>query len=266
MFKKKLLEEMSWTDFQEARKTHDTALVPFGSVEVEGPHLPLAVDSIVALEVARRVADVTRGTLVAPLLNVTYSGWHMGFAGTLSLSMPTLFKVTEEYCLSLCHQGFKRIFFMNSHVGNDPAVWNTANELAAQGKARVGMVNLWGLSSEVGQQMAELKEKKFLHAGEIMTSLIMAIRPDLVDSSKAVVEYLKPLTDGYEALLSSKSRLKGKLFSIYHTSDELTKSGVMGDPSAASAEKGEAILQKMTEFLAAAVTEFQRVPLPKGIF
>ena len=266
MFNKKLMEEMSWTDFQKAMETHDTALVPFGSVEVEGPHLPMAVDSIVALEVARRVADATEGTLVAPLLNVTYSDWHMGFAGTLSLTMPTLLKVTMEVCSSLCHQGFKRIFFINSHVGNDAAAWNTANELTAQGKARVGMVSLWPLSTEVAQEIAELKEKKFMHAGEIMSSVVMAIRPDLVNMDQAVVEYLKPKTDGYEAVLSSKSRLKGKMFSIYHTSDELTQSGVMGDPSTASAEKGEAVLKKMVDFVSEAVTEFRRVPLPEGIY
>lgn len=266
MFKKKLMEEMSWREIQKALETNDTALVPAGSVEMEGPHLPLAVDSIVALEVARRVAEVTEGTLVAPLINVTYSDWHMGFPGTLTLSMSTLMQVVKEICQSLCQQGFKRIFFINSHVGNEPSIWNTANELTVAGRARVGMVSLWPLSTEIGKELADLKEKQFLHAGEIMTSVVMAIRPDLVDMDQAVAEYLKPKTEGYEAVLSSKARLKGKLFSIYHTSDELTQSGVMGDPLAASAEKGEVILRKMVEFISAAVAEFRRVPLSEGIY
>ncbi|MCF8043638.1 MAG: creatininase family protein [Desulfarculaceae bacterium] len=265
MSRKKLMEEMSWTELKEALAEADTALIPAGSVEVEGPHLPMAVDSIAAMEVARRVAEVTEGTIVAPLFNVTYSAWHGAFAGTLSLTMPTLMQVMKETCRDLCRHGFKRLFFINSHIGNDASIWNTANDLAAEGLARVGMVSLWPLSTEIGQEMSELKENTFLHAGEIMTSVIMAIRPDLVDMSRAVTEYLKPKTDGYQAVLSSKAKVGGRVISIYHTSDELTQSGVMGDPSHASAEKGERIICKMVEYISQAVCEFRRVPLPPGI-
>ena len=69
MFKKKMLDEMSWTEVEELRKRVDTVLIPTGSVEVEGPHLPLAVDSIVALEVARRVAEGVEDVVVAPPIN-----------------------------------------------------------------------------------------------------------------------------------------------------------------------------------------------------
>ena len=60
--------------------------------------------------------------------------------------------------------------------------------------------------------MEELEENKFMHAGEIMTSVVMAIRPDLVNMEAAVAEYLKPLTDGYQSILSSKSKVNGKVF------------------------------------------------------
>ena len=262
MFKKKLMEEMSWSEFKAAVLHQDTALVPFGSVEEEGPHLPLAVDSIVAMDVARRVAEQTDGTMVTPLLHVTYSDWHRGFDGTLSLSMPTLFKVTEEYCLSLCEQGFRRIFFVNAHVGNEPPIWITANELTAGGRARVGAISLWPLAAEIAQGRPEFRESKFMHAGELMTSAVMAIRPDLVDMSKAVPERLKPMTDGYETLVGSKSRFKGKSISFYHLTHELTASGVMGDPTAATAEKGEFLLGAMAAYIGEAVTEFRRIPLP----
>ncbi len=259
------MEEMTWTELREALSQADTALIPAGSVEVEGPHLPLAVDSIVALEVARRVAEATPGTIVAPLFNVTYSYWHGAFAGTLSLTMPTLMEVMQQTCRDLCRHGFKRLFFINSHIGNDASIWNTANDLTAEGLARVGMVSIWPLASEMGQQMSELKENTFMHAGEIMTSVVMAIRPDLVDMSQAVTEYLKPKTDGYKALLSSKAKVGGRVIAIYHTSEELTQSGVMGDPSLASAEKGEKIIGNMVEYISQAVSEFRRVPLPPGI-
>lgn len=161
MSRKKLMEEMTWTELREAMASADTALIPTGSVEVEGPHLPLAVDSIVAMEVARRVADATEGVIVAPLFNVTYSSWHGAFSGTLSLTMPTLMTVMSQICRDLCRHGFKRLFFINSHIGNDASIWNTANDLTAEGLARVGMVSIWPLASEMGQHMSELKENSF---------------------------------------------------------------------------------------------------------
>ena len=198
------------------------------------------------------MAEVTEGTIVAPLFNVTYSSWHGAFSGTLSMDMPTLMSVMSQICRDLCRHGFKRLFFINSHIGNDSSIWHTANDLSAEGMARVGMVSLWPLSTEIGQEMSDLTENKFLHAGEIMTSVIMAIRPDLVDMSQAVTEYLKPKTDGYEALLSSKSKVAGRVISIYHTSEELTQSGVMGDPSRATAEKGERIIGAMVDYISQA--------------
>ena len=79
-YSKKMLEEMSWVEFEEKIKDVHTMLVPMGSVEVEGPHLPLNVDSLVAEAIARQVCDATEGTMVAPLMNVTYFGLAPGFS------------------------------------------------------------------------------------------------------------------------------------------------------------------------------------------
>jgi creatinine amidohydrolase len=173
--------------------------------------------------------------------------------------------MVEEICNSLIKNGFKRLFFVNSHVGNDATIWATANNLSVKGLARVGMVSIWSLSTEIGKDIEALEEKCFLHAGEIMTSVVMAIRPDLVDMKAAATEYLKPLTDGYQAVLSGKSRVNGKLVSFYHTSNELTKSGVMGNPLAASSEKGELILGKLVEQTSKTINEFRKLPIPKGV-
>jgi len=261
MFKKKMLEEMSWTEFEELREKVDTVLIPAGSVEVEGPHLPLAVDSIVALEVARRVAEGVEDVVVGPLVNVTYSDWHMGFPGTLTLSLPTLILVLREICGSLTEHGFKRMFFINSHVGNDPAIWAIGNEMARKSQARVGMISLWSLSTEVAKDVPELKENQFLHAGEIMTSVIMAIRPDLVDMNKAKKEYLKPKIDSFTQVLSSKVKFKDRVVPVYHRSDEVTQSGVMGDPLAATKEKGEIIINHMVNYISEFVEEFKKMPV-----
>ncbi len=261
MFKKKMLEEMSWTEFEELRKKVDTVLIPTGSVEVEGPHLPLAVDSIVALEVARRVAEGVEGVVVGPLVNVTYSDWHMGFPGTLTLSLPTLIQVLREICGSLTEHGFKRIFFVNSHVGNDAAIWSIGNEMVRKSQGRVGMIRIWSLSTEVAKDISELKEKQFLHAGEIMTSVVMAIRPDLVDMKRAKKEYLKPKINSFTQVLSSKVKFQDRIVGLYHRSNEVTQSGVMGDPFGATREKGEMIISHMVDYIRKFVEEFKKMPI-----
>ena len=172
-----MLEEMSWTEARSALKTLNTVIIPAGSVEVEGPHLPLGVDSFVALDVARKVADRVEDTLVTPLVNVTYSDWHMGFPGTMSLSLPTMMTVLKEMCESLIHHGVKKFFFINSHMGNDPPIWSLGNEMIKTSRARVGMVSIWAICNELGKTLPEFKENTFQHAGEIMTSVMLAIRP-----------------------------------------------------------------------------------------
>ncbi len=258
---KVMIEEMSWTEFDALRKETDTVLFPMGSVEVEGPHLPLGVDSIVALEIAKRVAAGTK-YCVAPLTNVTFSEWHMGFPGTLSIRLETLIQVVREICEDLVEHGLTKIIFINSHVGNDPAIMEIAHELLRRSQARVGMINLWATASQLGKNIPELKEKTFLHAGEIMTSVVMALRPELVDMGKAKKEYVKAIVDNFVQKGSHEVTFKGISTPTYHLSHEVTQSGVMGDPSAATKEKGEKIIQLWVEFIRGYIEEFRKLPLP----
>ncbi len=256
----KLMEEMTWVEFDEARKKIDTILIPTGSVEVEGPHLPLAVDSIVAQAVAKRVAEKGH-FLVAPLLNIGYSEWHMGFPGTLSLRVTTVSQILRELSYSFIDYGFQRLVFINSHVGNDWSITELANEITRRRVARVAMVNLWALGNEMAKNIPELVEKKFLHAGEIMTSVVMALRPDLVDMKKAKREYLRGRLESFSPKGSWNTVFKGLPVNVYHSSEELTESGVMGDPLPATAEKGEKILTAWTHYILEFIQEFKKLPL-----
>jgi creatinine amidohydrolase len=261
MSKKKMLEEMTWQEIDELRKKDTTIVLPAGSVEVEGPHMPLAVDSIVALEIARRVAERVQEAVVGPLFNVTFSDWHMGFPGTLTLSMPTLMQVVKEVCDSFAKHGFKRIFFVNSHVGNEPAIWTVGNEMALTSQARIGMISIWPLTTDFAKEIPEFKENKFMHAGEIMTSIVLAIRPDLVNMKRAIKEYTKARIETFDQVLSSKVKFKDRVVTVYHRSDEVTESGVMGDPTEATKEKGEKILGRMVDYISDFVEEFNKMPV-----
>lgn len=173
----------------------------------------------------------------------------MGFPGTLSFRLATVSQILREISYSLIDYGFQRLLFINSHIGNDSSITELANEITRRRVARVAMINLWALGNEMAKDISELVEKKFLHAGEMMTSMVMALRPDLMDMKKAKREYLKGRLESFSPKGSWNSVSKGLPVNVYHSSEELTASGVMGDPLPATAEKGEKILNAWTHYI-----------------
>jgi len=112
-----VLQEMSWVDVQENLDHNDMVIIPIGSTEQHGPHLPLGTDSFIGLEVSRLISART-GVVVAPVLWAGYSVYHSGFPGVLSLSPETMEQVLYETACLLIKYGFNKIMFFNSHGGN----------------------------------------------------------------------------------------------------------------------------------------------------
>lgn len=260
MTKTKCLEEMTWPQFSDAAKNCDTILMPVGSVEQEGLHLPMATDSIVALEVAKRVSQVS-DILVAPLINVGYSNWHSAFPGTLSLSMETLMQVLREICMNLVQNGIRRFLFINPHIGNEEPIYSIGTELRKDGLGIAGMINLWKLSNEMGNDMDGLKENTFKHAGEIMTSVMLALRPDLVDMPAAKKGLLNSENASIKMETSRRCKFQGYHVEIFRMSKELTDTGAMGDPSEATKSKGEEMINRWVEYISNFIDEFKKIPL-----
>lgn len=263
MVPKKRIEEMSWMEFEARSREIETVLLPIGSIEMEGPHLPLGVDSIVASEICDR-ASTDCEVLVGPLISVGYSDWHSGFRGTLNLSVETLTAVLREILHTLVECGLKRFIFINPHLGNRQPIFSVATELRKKNLAIVAMIDLWRLAHEMAGDIEGLKEKSFKHAGEIMTSVMLALRPDLVDMEKAVREGLQSEVDSMIQETSSRVQFAGYHLEVFRTSRELTDSGVMGDPSNATREKGEQIIRRWVDYIREFVPEFRKLPIHKG--
>ena len=120
-----LLEELSWPEVRTLVARKPIVIIPTGSIEQHGPHLPLEVDSCIAKELARAAATrivMKVPVVVSPVLSVGFSAEHMTFAGTLSLNPSTLMIVAKEIVLSLIHPGFERFVFLNGHAGNEEAL------------------------------------------------------------------------------------------------------------------------------------------------
>ena len=113
-----ILQEMSWVDVKSYLQTMDMVIVPLGSTEQHGPHMPLGTDYYEALGTSKMISEKT-GVIVAPVLWAGYSVYHSGFPGTLSLKPETMEQVLFETVEMLMTNGFGRFMFFNYHGGNN---------------------------------------------------------------------------------------------------------------------------------------------------
>ncbi|MGW1802361.1 mycofactocin biosynthesis peptidyl-dipeptidase MftE [Streptomyces sp. NPDC001984] len=200
-------------------------LVPLGSTEQHGPHLPLGTDAVVARAVAERVAAGAPAewhTLVAPTMAYGSSGEHAGFAGTVSIGREALLAVLVEAVRSLAMWA-GRIVFVNGHGGNVATLGAAVGQLRAEGH-HVAWVPCVSPGADP-------------HAGRWETSVMLHLAPEDVRTAAAVAGDTRPLADLMPDLVA------GGVLAV-------SPSGVLGDPAGASAEEGE----KAMEFMVATVT------------
>ena len=219
-------------------------IVPVGSIEQHGPHLPVKVDALIATEVARRAAMKVRThqpILVTPTVWCGLAEHHMDFCGTLTLDFETFCALLKNLCRSIRHHGFQRIFFLNGHGGNIAALNVICSEFVRElDGLRVVSGTYWTLP-EVAEKFAEILEvqNNVRHAGEAETSMMLALEPELVDQARL------SQADGtldipfYESGVSRWVSFK-----------EVSANGVIGSPSAATAAKGELLLEVAAEGIA----------------
>jgi creatinine amidohydrolase len=252
--KKYKFDAYSWLEISEMDKKGQTILIPLGSVEEAGSHLPMGADIYVAEAIANEVAKKT-GCLVGPSIPIGYSEWFLEFPGTISLKMETFIQVLRDYCSSLIRHGFNKIIFVNGHGGHAALVGVVARELVAKHDVQIAMVEPWIIANSLGQDI--LGEKTFTHAGELMTSLMLYLHPQEVNMQRAKVEYSKSRNPSFKTRsIIGPAEFKGVLINHYEKAKDLTASGTTGDPLSATAKKGELLFEKITAYLVEMVRNF----------
>ena len=254
---------MTWEEFRDQIDDATVMIIPMGSTELEGSHLPLGVDTIMAAGVAREI-EGEDGVLIGPVLPIGYSKWFLPFPGTISLEADTLTKVLVEYCTSLIPHGIRRIVFLNSHRGNNACVEAAARTLVSAHQIRVGMLSIWKLANDLAAVKYKLiDEGRFTHAGEIMTSAMLALKPSSVVTTRMRPDSLHSPDNSPFTVKNSlgETEYQGSVQTIYHDIREITETGIMGDPTSASAEKGEAILEMLADYTKSFLHEFRKLPL-----
>jgi creatinine amidohydrolase len=214
-------------------------VLPIGAIEQHGPHLPVATDYLIAMAIAERLDDACGGKLlVMPGVSVTCSAHHLAFPGTLSIEHNSFLNIVTQIVESAAKHGFRRFFLLNAHGGNMAIGGVVAEQLSAKLPACEVVFTTWFRAA--GQQLRPLVEGEFPavgHACEFETSIIMAIRPELVDHDAIADDGIAPKSELLHAdLLSGGPAVLSLPF------DKITKNGAWGKPTLASAEKGEAIL------------------------
>jgi creatinine amidohydrolase len=228
---------MTWTALEEIAIQKPTIILPVGSMEQHGPHLPLSTDSIIAEHVAVAVSNKLSSMILFPTIPIGYSLEHIGFPGTISLSAQTFSSMITEIAESVSNSGFRTLAVINGHGGNrgilDTAV--TTIKYAHPGLHLYSFTVL-DIAREKFKEIRKSPSGMIGHADELETSMMLAIRPDLVDMSKAVAQMpVFPTNVSLETEDLARVTYAWK-------AREVTKSGIIGSPNFATLETGKTVI------------------------
>jgi creatinine amidohydrolase len=250
------------SEFASVDPDRTVAVLPIAAIEQHGPHLPVATDSIIAEGMLAATADRLRPDLdirLLPLQAVGKSNEHLYAAGTLTLPAATLIDAWTELGVSVHRAGVRKLVIVSSHGGNEEIMGIIAREL----RVRCDMLAVktsWMRFGLPEGLFSETERRHGIHGGEIETSLMLHFRSDLVDMAK--VRAFRSLAADTEARYSLLGPTGTHAFAWI--ASDLNPEGVVGDASAATAEKGRLVAEHQAEGFAKLLREVSDVPIGLG--
>ncbi len=260
------LHKMTWPEIKEGIEKIDAVLIPVGSTEQHGRHLPIEFDYFSATRFCEMAAQTLnqkgKWVVVAPPILYGCSWYHMQFPGTITLSQKTFMEVVKEVCESLAHHGFKNLIIMNSHGGNSAALTTCLNDLYAEKKIRVVLAQWFTLAAGAVKEL-EIKSPR-LHAGEVETSIAMALGTDVRKQeltracmNRRETHLAKGIPTSKHIAYDSSMPGSGVLIPMDYMKD-ITDTGVVGDACAATMEKGKRLVEVVNALFAELIEELGR--------
>ena len=252
----RLLAELSGSDVASTLTAESVLVVPTGAIEHHGPHLPLVTDSLIAESVATaaaaRAADAGIDVWQAPTLTMTKSDEHSWSPGTLWLNATTLFSMLTDLGRSISVTPARKVVFVNGHGGNAALLQVANREL----RRLFGLQTFTMPATRVAAgDGAEGRPDEFgmgIHAGYAETSIVLHLRPDLVDGSRFVRNVPEHLAEFEQIGFSGRPVTFGWL------SNDFGPTGVVGDPTGASAAEGARMFEQSVDAAVAAFGEIGR--------
>ena len=246
------MPEIEWArlkahELRDLANRNAVVVIPVAAMEQHGPHLPVQVDSRLATEVCHRAARIAypaRPTVVLPVIWCGLSEHHMPFGGTITLDHQTLHALFRCIVDSVMRHGFNDVLILNGHGGNILSSQIIAQDLSLEMPMRIVAATYWlEGASRIGPLLED--QSNVLHAGEAETSMMMALTPELVDATELE-------THAVDADLGFLQAGEGSF--RWRDLAHVTPNGVIGDPSRASAEKGERLLDAAAQAIADLIT------------
>ncbi len=232
--------QMSDTDLNAADTSDWIAILPLGATEQHGPHLPFQTDTIIASGIAKHLGEAVNQTFPATFLPtepIGYSIEHSDFEGSKTLSFDEAINKWIAIGEKLSAQGIRKMLILNAHGGNSPLMTIVATEL----RVRCNMLCVATSWTRfiAGGKTVTAEEKSFgIHGGDIETSVVLALKPDTVDMSKA-----ENFPSFQEKLAKTNKHLRAYGPHAYGwKAQDLNLQGVTGNASLATAEKGKALI------------------------
>ncbi|MFA9478476.1 creatininase family protein [Phycisphaerales bacterium AB-hyl4] len=252
-------QEQTWPSIAAMDKA-TPVVIPLGSIEQHGHHMPLCTDTVQVTAIAERAeAALGERAIFLPPLWLGSSHHHLDFAGTLSLK-PTLYtQVIQDLATSVLQAGFRRLFFLNGHGGNETPVAQALTELSdlqpMAADALLAFASWWSVGKPDATKLG-MQSPGITHACEYETSLMLHLRPDLVKQD---------LASDAPTILDSPWLKGEKRVTLFRRFSRMTATGSLGQPTAASEAKGASVLEAVSADVVAFVSEFASWSMPETL-
>jgi creatinine amidohydrolase len=249
--KRIIWEELKSTQVDSVVAGGRVALLPIGSTEQHGSHLPLGTDNYIPARIAEIVSDMT-GAPILPLIPYGPCDWHTVFPGSISIPAETFIDFVFHVAKGAAQQGFAHIIAVNGHTGgSNPALLVAADRVVRETQARLWVADVVQVARE--EVLSFATTPVLGHADEIETSKVLAIRPDLVDLGQ-----VSPWEKEPASVRLSKNYRRGSAILSRISTEEwamLAPGGFLGNPLEASPEKGARMLEASAEAIAAFIQD-----------
>ena len=251
-----LYQHYTWPELGEVAKKQPVVVLPIGSVEDHGPHLPLDVDNFLIWSLCEAAAQRAGGDmLLMPIIPFGFETHHMDFPGTIDIHMEHLLHFVLDVTKSVAHHGFRRILIADGHGSNMPILDLVARQTILETEALCAAF-LWpSLAIPELRKIRESPRGGISHACELETSLYLYLDQSRVQMQKARKEINMPPSDFMWSDL-----LDGPPIRLMDYWTCFSKSGINGDPTLATAEKGKLIYEAVVPNFVKLVREFKNRP------
>jgi creatinine amidohydrolase len=247
----KTLEDMTWEEVSEALDETDVVIIPVGSTEQHGPHLPLATDTIQGVEIAKRtVARLEQDgirVVAGPAIPFGVAPYHMPFPGTISLHPDTLKAIIKDVCTSLYAHGFRNFALLLAHGGNYAVMQVAAQELVTElPEARVVFLNWLPAAHRHYARLFGTEREGGGHAGQAETAQLLVTHPNLVKMDCAQEYWSR---EAEEAEDEDHPLLGGAIYEPHGNWRDYAPYGSTGNPVPATTEAGEEVYKVIADWV-----------------